>query len=109
MICVDCEAVRVNDWSEWPAGLVAVIVSGKEPPVLGVPARVAVPSPLSVKETPAGRAPVLVRVVDVGKPGVVVTVKLPALHAVNVTWSKLVIAGSAATVSVNDWSEWPAG
>ena len=76
--------------------------------MLGVPASVAVPSPLSVKLTPAGRDPVLVRVVDAGTPGVVVTVKLPALPAVNVLWSALVIAGSAFTVSVKDWSVRPA-
>ena len=37
-------------------------------PAAGVPARVAVPSPLSVKLTPAGSAPVLVIVVVAGSP-----------------------------------------
>ena len=45
-------------------------------PAAGVPARVAVPSPLSTKVTPAGSAPVSVSA-GVGNP-VVVTVNVPA-------------------------------
>ena len=43
-------------------------------PAAGVPASVAVPSPLSVKVTPEGRLPLSVIVVVAGTPGVVVTV-----------------------------------
>ena len=46
-------------------------------PAAGVPARVAVPSPLSVKVTPDGRVPVSVEVVGAGTPGAVVTVNEP--------------------------------
>jgi hypothetical protein len=91
--------------------LLAVIVIGKDPATDGVPARVAVPLPLSVKLTPTGRAPVLVRVVAAGYPAVVVTVKLPALPLVNVAELALVITGEALagfTVSVNACWEVPA-
>ena len=50
-----------NDWcAAEPTPFDAVIVSWYSPPISvpGVPARVAVPSPLSVKVTPAGRVPV---------------------------------------------------
>ena len=46
--------------------MLAVTVTGKVPLAVGVPARVAVPSPLSVKLTPAGSLPVLVIVVALG-------------------------------------------
>ena len=50
--------VRVKDWVAGLATpLVAVMVIGKEPVVEVAPARVAVPSPLSTKLTPDGRAP----------------------------------------------------
>ena len=65
-----------------------------------MPARVAVPSPLSVKDTPAGSAPVLVMVVAVGDPASVVTVKDPAEPTVKVAWSALVIVGASFTVRV---------
>ena len=68
-----------------------------------MPAIVAVPSPLSVKVTPAGSAPVSVIVVAAGKPGVVVTVNVPACPTVKVAWLALVIDGAAFTVSVNAW------
>ena len=51
-------------------------------PAAGVPARVAVPSPLSMKVTPVGSAPVSVRAA-VGNP-VVVTVNEPAGPTVKV-------------------------
>ena len=60
-------------------------------PAAGVPARVAVPSPLSMKRHPARQRPVSVSVVAAGKPGVVVTVKLPAVPTAKVAWSALVI------------------
>ncbi len=78
---------------------------------VGVPASVAVPSPLSVKVTPAGSAPVLVIVVAAGKPAVVVTVKLPALPLAKVAWSALVMTGEAlagCTVRVKDCCRLPA-
>ena len=61
-------------------------------PAAGVPARVAVPSPLSVKVTPAGRVPVSDRVA-VGNEAPVVTVKVPAVPAVKVAAAALVMAG----------------
>src|SRR5262245_34939936 len=68
--------VSVKLWTAGaPAPLDAVKTSGKTPPALpsGVPARVAVPLPLSVKLTPAGSAPP--RAMDgLGNP-VVATVK----------------------------------
>src|SRR6185503_1757480 len=86
--------------------LLAVIVIGYDPPVpaAGVPARVAVPSPLSVKLTPDGRLPVSVIVVAVGA---VVTVNVPAEPTAKVVWSALVISAEAVTVRVNAWSTWP--
>ena len=73
-------------------------------PSAGVPARVAVPSVLSVKVTPLGRSPcsVIVKVGPLGKP-VVVTEKVPELPVVNVVLSALVIAGAWSTVRVKDW------
>ena len=61
-------------------------------PAAGVPARVAVPLPLSTKVTPEGSAPVSLSA-GVGNP-VVVTVKVPAVPVVNVVASALVIAGA---------------
>ncbi len=56
------------------------------------------PSPLSVKVTPDGRAPAC----DSEAAGwpVVVTVNVPALPATNVVLSPLVIDGACATVRV---------
>ncbi len=97
--------VSVNAWAASAvAPLEAVIVIGKDPDTDGVPDRVAVPSPLSVKPTPTGRAPALVIVVATGYPAAVVTVKLPALPLVNVAEPALVITGEAlagTTVKVN--------
>ena len=59
----------------------------------GVPASVAVPSPLSTKVTPVGSAPVSLSAA-VGNP-VVVTVNVPSVPVVNVVLSALVIAGAA--------------
>ena len=69
--------VRVNAWvASGATPLVAVIMIGQDPalPSAGVPVIVALPSPLSVNETPDGRAPVLLNV-GVGLP-VVVTVNV---------------------------------
>ena len=52
-------------------------------PAAGVPARVAVPLPLSVKVTPDGSAPDSAESVAAGEP-VVVTVNVPAVPAANV-------------------------
>ncbi len=73
-------------------------------PAAGVPLRVAVPLPLSVKLTPPGSFPLSLSVVVVGTPGLVVTVKLPAMPTVKVVLAALVIAGRAwSTVSVKIW------
>ena len=56
--------VRVKDWvalGDTPLAAVMVIAYDPRVPAAGVPARVAVPSPLSVKVTPVGSAPVSVR------------------------------------------------
>ena len=84
--------VRVKVWVA--AGLtpfVAVIVNGYVPPVpaAGVPASVAVPSPLSVNVTPDGSAPVSDNA-ELGTP-VDVTVKVPAWPTVKVVPAGLVI------------------
>ncbi len=90
----DCVALGVTP-------LLAVIVIGKVPPALGVPASVAVPLLLLVNVTPAGSAPVSVIAIAalVGNP-VVVTVKVPATPVWNVTLFALVIAGAWFTLSV---------
>jgi hypothetical protein len=71
--------------------LCAVIVRVYVPPVAaaGVPASVAVPSPLSVNVTPPGNAPVWLSV-GFGNP-VVVTANVPALPAVKVMLFPLVM------------------
>ena len=56
----------------------------------GVPLREAVPLPLSVKETPAGRLPFSVNV-GFGKP-LVVMLKVPGLPTVNVVAAPLLMA-----------------
>ena len=73
------------------------------PPVFaaGVPASVAVPSPLSVNVTPGGSAPVSDNV-ELGTP-LVVTVKVPAWPAVKVVPAGLVIPGAWLTVRVKLW------
>ena len=78
----------------------AVKVSGYEPPVVafGVPARVAVPSPLFVKVTPAGSVPAIVMLLALGA-AEVVTVKAPKLPTTNVEEAALVKVGVASTDS----------
>ena len=71
-------------------------------PAAGVPARVAVPSPLPVKVTPAGNAP-CTDSAAAGKP-LLVTVKLPAWPVANVVFAALVIAGACSTVSMKVWT-----
>ena len=66
-------------------------------PAAGVPARAAVPSPLSVKVTPLGRAPDS-DTAGVGIP-VEVTVKLPALPSVSVVLEPEVIEGATPMVT----------
>ena len=76
-------------------------------PGRGVPDSVAVPFSLSTKVTPAGKVPVSL-IPGVGLP-VAVTVKAPAVPAVNEAVLALVIAGArdtvaaAVTVKVKDW------
>ena len=72
----------------------------KVPPAVGIPDSEAVPSPLSVKLIPAGRVPVWVMVVELGRPGDVVIEKLAAAPTVNVAWLVLVITGGWFTVRV---------
>ena len=67
----------------------------------GVPAIVAVPSPLSVKVTPEGRSPVADSAA-VGNP-VEVTVKLPDVPVTNVAADAEVMSGAASTVRVKVW------
>ena len=61
-------------------------------PAAGVPSRMAVPSPSSVKLTPLGSDPVSVSDA-VGRP-VVVTVKAPVTPWVKVVWSAEVMPGA---------------
>ena len=94
--------VRVKDWvASDPTPLEASMLSGNTPPAVGVPARVAVPFPLSVKVTPAGSAPVSVRAAS-GVP-VEDTVKVPAVPLVKVLAAAEVMAGGPSTVRVKDW------
>ena len=67
-------------------------------PPAGVPARVAVLSPLSVKDRLAGSVPVRV-IALMGKP-VVVTSNVPALPTVKVVLAALVMAGGVPIVRV---------
>jgi hypothetical protein len=71
------------------------------PPAEGVPDRLAVPSPLSVKVTPEGRDPDSVRLA-VGIPEVV-TRKLLVTPAEKVVEAEEVIFGAWSTVRVKDW------
>ena len=62
---------------------------------------VAVPSPLSVKEVPAGRAPVAVSVVAAGDPAVVAMANDPAVPTVKPAVGTLVTTGASFTVRVS--------
>ena len=79
--------------------LLAVMVIGELPAAAAIPEIVAVPFPLSVKFTPPGKAPVLLKAA-VGLP-VDVTVKVPLVPAVNVTLFALVIAGACTKTTLN--------
>jgi hypothetical protein len=93
--------VKVNDCVAFGlTPLVALIVIGKDPPCVGVPDRVAVPSPLSMKLTPLGKVPVSES--DGAGKAAVVTVKLfdePSMKEVELAE---VIAGAWSTVRVKD-------
>ena len=96
--------VRAKGWVA--AGLtpfVALIVNGYVPPVFaaGVPASVAVPSPLSVNVTPDGSVSGAGKV-HVGYP-VVVTVKVPGWPTAKVAESALVIWHAWSTVRAKLW------
>jgi hypothetical protein len=96
--------VRVKLWeAAGVAPFVALIVNGYVPPVFaaGVPASVAVPSPLSVNVTPDGSVSGAGKM-HVGYP-VVVTVKVPAWPTVKVAESALVIWHAWSTVRVKLW------
>lgn len=91
--------VRVKDCvASGAAPLLAVMVRGYVPllPAVGDPDRVAVPSPLSIKDTPAGRLPVSLMLVVLGTPAVVVTVNDPGMLTTNNVLSALVMAGDVA-------------
>jgi hypothetical protein len=79
--------------------LFAVRVRLKTPPAVGVPDNLAVPSWLSVKLTPLGRAPVSV-MAAIGNP-VVLIVKEPAAPIGKLALLTVVNAGACVTVSVN--------
>ena len=100
--------VRVKLWvASGMTSLVALIVNGYVPPVFaaGVPAIVAVPSPLSVNVTPDGSVSGAGKM-HVGYP-VVVTVKVPAWPTAKLAAAALVIWHASSTVRVND--TWAAG
>src|SRR5579883_232064 len=82
-----------------PMPLFAEMVMGKEPVVEVLPARVAVPLPLSVKVMPEGSAPDSV-MAAVGM-AVVVTWNVPAVPATKVVVFALVMVGCSLTVMVN--------
>jgi hypothetical protein len=93
--------VSVKLWfAGLPTPLLAVKVIGKLPLDVGVPDKLAVPFPLSVKVTPAGSVPVSLRA-GVGLP-VVVTRKLPDTPLEKVVLDVEVMAGDWSTVRVND-------
>src|SRR5262249_41863656 len=77
-----------------PTPLFAMIVSGYDPalPGCGVPDNGAVPSPLSLKSTPAGSAPIG-EIATIGVP-VVVIVNVPRTPITNVVVFALVIVGA---------------
>src|SRR5664280_858239 len=83
-----------------------VIVYSPPVPALGVPDNEAVPLPLSVKVSPAGRLPVSVSA-GCGAP-LVLTVKLKVEPTVAVADAALVIFGAPVTVRTNDWVVEPA-
>src|ERR1035438_6561454 len=76
--------------------LVAPIVMEYVPPVPAAGVPLSTPPELSV--TPAGSAPVSLKV-DAGKPEAV-TVKVPELPVLKVAWFRLVMEGASSTVSV---------
>jgi hypothetical protein len=59
---VSCPTVTVKVWVAVPVLFLAVMVNVDVPPAVGVPEMVAFPLPLLVKVSPAGSAPVSVRV-----------------------------------------------
>ena len=75
-------------------------------PAAGVPARVAVPLPLSTKVTPLGSALALLTVA-VGDP-VDVTLKVPAFPMVKVLEATLVMAGTCWITTERLWVALPA-
>ncbi len=101
--------VNVNFWVTVENELAAEMVSEYTPPwpTPAVPARLAVPLPLSTQLSPCGRAPASVNA-GAGAP-VAFTVKLNADPTVAVADAAVVIAGGPVTVSVNDWVTVPLG
>ncbi len=97
--------VRVRR-AEGETPFAAVTVRVLVPAVVGVPASVAVPSPLSTKDSPSGSVPVALRDAC-GKPVVVIVVD-PARPTTNVASPSLVIAGASRLVTHSCWVAVPA-
>src|SRR5579859_7330585 len=96
--------IKVKFWlAGVPTPLVAVMVMGKEPVVLVVPERVAVPLPLSTNVIPVGSAPDSARAA-VGI-AVVVTEKVPEVPATNEVVLALVMVGCSLTVMLKLFEE----
>src|SRR5262245_15808292 len=83
----------VNDCVVVPRGFEAMIVKVNEPPVPAVPARVAVPSPLSLNVTPAGNPAPTASMT--GTVPVVEIVNVPATPCMKVVVLALVKKGAA--------------
>lgn len=83
--------------------MLAVNVIGKElpAPVVGMPASLPLPFPLSVKVTPPGSAPASVKD-GTGKP-VVSTANKPEVPRVSAVLFRLVKAGASFTVATKLW------
>ena len=96
--------VSVKPWlAAEPTPLPAINVMGYvlPVPVAGIPPKVPVPFPLSVKVTPLGSGPDSVRL-GAGEP-VAVTGNAPVVPATNVTVFTLVIAGAWLTMMSSTW------
>jgi hypothetical protein len=97
VIAGDAFTVRLNVCvPSGPTPLNAVTMSGYVPLLVGVPLRVAVPSPLSANVTPSGKSPVAISAGS-GSP-VVVTVNVPGDPVRKAALGPLVIVGACAGV-----------
>jgi hypothetical protein len=98
--------VTVMVWVVLPAVLTAISPTEYDPPVVGVPEMVPVPSRLSVNDNPAGSW-LVVLMAAVGDP-VVVTETESAVPAVSVVSAALVNSGAWSTVIIRSWTALPA-